>query len=357
MAIGGMSRRGHACATVLALIFLSIGASPALAQGGTLPADVAQALDASIAAGNSAADNAAISAAIARAPSYDDVAARTRMRVSETTITEAVVSGIARYPGSTSAIVSAAIERAPGYRDAIVHRANIAFPAFTNEIASGAGMAPPAADAPAPSYTQTPTYSQTQGDVTYDQPTVMAGSDQATTASGETAMRSEATAPGRAGPWLGISELRLGFLHHDAAIFGHNKEDGVDVMIEVRFARFTGGFWDTIGQPRAHLGVNINSEGYTSSAYTGLTWDWQIWGPVFFSLDLGGAVHDGETSTSRLDRKELGSRVLFRQAIEIGYRFQEHHALSLRFDHISNASLADNNEGLDTLGVVYGYSF
>ena len=78
---------------------------------------------------------------------------------------------------------------------------------------------------------------------------------------------------------------------------------------------------------------------------------------MFFSLDLGGAVHDGETSTSRRDRKELGTRVLFREAIEIGYRFQEHHALSLRFDHISNASLADNNEGLDTLGVVYGYSF
>ena len=363
MVIGGMSRRGRACATVLAMIFLSIGVSPALAQGGVLPADVAQAIDASIAAGNAAADNAAISAAIARAPSYDDVAARTRMRVSETAITEAVVSGIARYPGSTSAIVSAAIERAPGYRDAIVHRANLAFPAFTNEIASGAGMAPPAADAPAPSYTQTPSYSQIprysqiQGDATYDRPTVMAGPDQATTAPGETAIRSEATAPGRAGPWFGISELRLGVLHHDAGVFGNSKEDGVDVTIEVRFARFTGGFWDTIGQPRAHLGANINSEGNTSSAYTGLTWDWQIWGPVFFSFDLGGALHDGETSSSRGDEKELGSRALFRAAVEIGYRFHERHALSLRLDHLSNAFLADNNEGLDTLGVVYGYSF
>ena len=78
---------------------------------------------------------------------------------------------------------------------------------------------------------------------------------------------------------------------------------------------------------------------------------------MFFSFDLGGAVHDGKTSTIKLDRKELGSRVLFREAVEISYRFQGHHALSLRIDHISNASIADNNEGLDTIGLVYGYSF
>ena len=384
MRMGGTSRRRLASVTVLATLFLSMSASLALAQGGALPADVAQALDAAIAAGNSAADNAAISAAIARAPAHNDVAARTRLRIAETAITEAVVSGIARHPGSASAIVGAAIQRAPGYRDAIVHRAGIAFPAFTSEIAAGAGMAPPPAPpaytpqpsyaalatyapasggiappayAPAPVYAPTPSYTQTQGYVTYDQPTVMAGSDPAITAPGATAMRPEATAPGRAGPWFGISEVRLGVHHHDGGVFGRNKEDGVDVSIEARFARFTGGFWDTIGQPRAHLGVNINSAGDTSSAYAGLTWDWQIWGPFFGSFELGGAVHDGKTSTIKLDRKELGSRVLFREALEIGYRFQGHHALSLRFDHMSNASLADNNEGLDTVGVVYGYSF
>ena len=383
MTMWGMSRRGNARATGLATIFLLVNASLALAQGGALPPDVAQALDAAVAAGNAAADNAAISAAIARAPSHIDVAARTQLHVSESAITEAVVSGIAQHPGSTGAIVGAAIQRAPGFRDAIVHRASIAFPAFTNEIAAGAGMAPPPAPpaytpqpsyaalaayapasgyapvpayAPAPVYTPTTSYTQTPA-YTQTQDYVIAGSDQATTAPGGTAMRSEATAPGRAGPWFGISEVRLGVHHHDAGVFGRNKEDGVDVSIEARFARFTGGFWDTIWQPRAHLGVNINSEGDTSSAYAGLTWDWQIWGPVFFSFDLGGAVHDGETSTSELDRKELGSRVLFHEAIEIGYRFQEHHALSLRLDHISNASIADNNEGLDTIGVVYGYSF
>ena len=354
-----------------------MSASLALAQGGAVPPDVAQWLDAAIAAGDTAGDNAAISAAIARAPAHRDVAARTQLRISELAIAEAVVSGIARHPGSTSAIVGAAIQRAPGYRDAIVHRASIAFPAFTAEIAAGAGMAPPPAPpaytpqpsyaalatyapgsgyaatpayAPAPVYAPAPSYTQSAGYVTYDQPIVVAEP-------GETAMRSEATAPGRAGPWLGISELRLGVLHHDGGVFGRNKEDGFDVSIEARFARFTGGFWDTIWQPRAHLGTNINSAGDTSSVYAGLTWDWQIWGPVFFSLDLGGAVHDGETSTAELDRKELGSRVLFREAVEIGYRYQGHHALSLRLDHISSASLTDNNEGLDTLGVVYGYSF
>ncbi|MCO6428593.1 acyloxyacyl hydrolase [Nitrosomonas communis] len=60
------------------------------------------------------------------------------------------------------------------------------------------------------------------------------------------------------------------------------------------------------------------------------------------------------------DRKTLGSQVLFRIPIEIGYRLGTRSALSVYFDHVSNASLADNNEGMDTfLGLDgrFGYRF
>ncbi len=51
------------------------------------------------------------------------------------------------------------------------------------------------------------------------------------------------------------------------------------------------------------------------------------------------------------------ARARIREAIEIGYRFLDRHALSIRLDHISNAGLTDNNEGMDTLGVVYSYRY
>ena len=105
------------------------------------------------------------------------------------------------------------------------------------------------------------------------------------------------------------------------------------------------------------VGANINTAGDTSAFYLGMTWDWDVWGPVFITLDLGFAVHNGETTTLELGKKELGSRALFREALELGYRFLDRHAVSVRLDHMSNASLTEQNEGLDTFGVVYGYSF
>lgn len=79
--------------------------------------------------------------------------------------------------------------------------------------------------------------------------------------------------------------------------------------------------------------------------------------PGFVTFDLGGAAHDGKLRLNDPDRKESGSRVLFYVAAELGYRFNGHNTLSVRIDHMSNGSLADRNEGLDTVGLVYGYRF
>jgi hypothetical protein len=43
--------------------------------------------------------------------------------------------------------------------------------------------------------------------------------------------------------------------------------------------------------------------------------------------------------------------------VELGFTLLERHALSIRFDHLSNANLCDKNEGLDTVGLIYGYRF
>ena len=278
-------RRAASLGIALFLLLAVVAGRPAFAQDASLPPDAA------IEAGDAAVG-------------------RSRSRVQEAVIADAVISGIARYPGKVSAIVRAAVDRAPAHRAAIARLASHAFPGFATRIAAAA-----AGVAPAPS-------------------------------------RVAASAPR-----LGLSELRMGFAHHDSGVFGRTEEEGVDVTLEARFAPLTGGAWDAIWRPRPHVGININSAGDTSALYLGLTWDWDVWDSFFVSLDLGAAVHDGETSTLDLTRKELGSRVLFREAVEFGYRFHERHALSLRVDHISNAKLADKNEGLDTVGIVYSYRF
>jgi hypothetical protein len=57
------------------------------------------------------------------------------------------------------------------------------------------------------------------------------------------------------------------------------------------------------------------------------------------------------------DRKALGSRVLFHFPAEIGYRFDERNSLSVYFEHTSNGYTVHPNEGLDRLGIRYGYRF
>ncbi|HEX9570130.1 MAG TPA: acyloxyacyl hydrolase [Rhodospirillales bacterium] len=153
--------------------------------------------------------------------------------------------------------------------------------------------------------------------------------------------------------WL--SEIRIGALAHDEGPFSHKKEDGVDANVELLFA--SPDFLKIIWSPRPHIGGNINSSGDTSQGYFGLSWEWEFWRYMFGGFSLGGAVHTGETTNAPVDRKELGCRVLFRESVELGFRFAERHSVSAFLDHISNAKLCSTNEGLENFGVRYGYKF
>ncbi len=113
--------------------------------------------------------------------------------------------------------------------------------------------------------------------------------------------------------------------------------------------------------PRPTLGASINTAGDTSFLYTGLTWGGFVWKGLFIEGFFGLATHDGQLNShdpEPHDRRQLGSRVLFREAIEIGYRFLDNHSVSIMLDHVSNAGLlADRNQGNDDVGLRYGYKF
>ena len=159
-----------------------------------------------------------------------------------------------------------------------------------------------------------------------------------------------------------ISEVKTGFANHDVGFFGRQKEDGIDSSFEFLFREINYNLlW--LGIPRPHIGATINMTGDTSQAYAGVTWGYKLPKRMFFNFSWGLAYHDGDKIHSatnvQTDKKELGSSILFREAVEIGWNFYGKDSISLRLDHISNAHLwgEGTNEGLDTFAVLYGYRF
>ena len=149
----------------------------------------------------------------------------------------------------------------------------------------------------------------------------------------------------------------FGVLAHDVGGLwsGTRKEDGVDINGEIVFCRT--GMSVLAGTLRPNLGFSVNSQGDTSKFYGGLLWEINSKQVIFFVSGLGLALHNGKMYNDNNDKKSLGSRVLFRIPIEVGYQITVRHSLSIMFDHVSNAYLASSNEGLDTIGIRYGYSF
>ena len=170
-----------------------------------------------------------------------------------------------------------------------------------------------------------------------------------------------------------LSEVRVGTLLHDFGPFSSSKESGIDGNLEFLFT--APDLFNVIWSPRPIIGLSYNSNGDTSQAYAGLEWEKKFWGEWFASFSLGGSVHDGHLVgelDGRTGEKSLGCRVLFREAVGFGYRFLGKHAVMLHLDHISNASLCEKNtangqrngrhtvvvnEGLESVGIRYGYLF
>jgi|GEM_PF-4502374 len=131
---------GRLAGALVAVLLLAAGGRGAVAQEAPLPASFAAALDEAMAAGEIAGRNAATSAGLVGNPARDEIARRTRRRVQEASVVDAVVGAIRQNPGAVSTIVRAAVRRAPAYRETIVYRASLAFPAFAPFIRAAASQ-------------------------------------------------------------------------------------------------------------------------------------------------------------------------------------------------------------------------
>lgn len=163
-----------------------------------------------------------------------------------------------------------------------------------------------------------------------------------------------------------IDEVRLGVYDHDASILGHQKETGADIGAEILFT--SPEFLSAIWSPRPVVGGLVNTSGETDQAYGGLTWTWDfaqnvLWNGDGFYVEgtLGGGWNDGKINvTAPIEsqhRKSLGSNALFREDVDLGYRFTPRWSLAISYNHISDADLALRNEGLNDIGVRVGMKF
>jgi lipid A 3-O-deacylase len=163
-----------------------------------------------------------------------------------------------------------------------------------------------------------------------------------------------------------VDEFRLGVYEHDASILGHQKETGADIGAELLFT--SPAFLQAIWSPRPVIGGLVNTSGETDQAYGGLTWTWDFASNVLRDGDgfyvegtLGGGWNDGKINVSAplesQQRKSLGSNALFREDLDIGYHITPRWSLAVSYNHISNADLAERNEGLNDIGVRVGLKF
>jgi len=165
-----------------------------------------------------------------------------------------------------------------------------------------------------------------------------------------------------------ISELRSGVLVHDLGRAKANKqreENTVDLNLELLFSPLwqsdTGNrHLDALLTPRLALGGMVNTAGYTNVVYGGIAWTFELFSNVFIEPQVGLAGHDGKLDARRAPdgRPSLGSPVVIRESLDLGYRLAERHQLSLFVSHISHAGwLAPENDSMNWAGVRYGLRF
>lgn len=172
-----------------------------------------------------------------------------------------------------------------------------------------------------------------------------------------------------------IDELRFGgtWAQPEFIDAAHPEANQVGITGEVLFTPFNfdsrvgaeGDFLNAILTPRFHIGgmANLSNRG-TSYGYAGLTWHYGLTERLFLETSFGASVNnglkDGKLNVPETDlvRARLGSNILFRESVALGYKVTDQVSVLLQIDHNSHAGLwADKNRGLTATHIKLGYKF
>lgn len=155
-------------------------------------------------------------------------------------------------------------------------------------------------------------------------------------------------------------EVRGGLLAHNQGPVASSTESGPDIALALHYTPWVIDVGNVPVGIVGHVGTVLNLSSGTSYAYVGANTHIPFANSgLFFEFGGGFAVHDGNLKTANDERRALGSRILFRAEINLGYKFDNGMTLSFMVDHISNGSILSSglNQGLDTFGVRLGQSF
>lgn len=158
-----------------------------------------------------------------------------------------------------------------------------------------------------------------------------------------------------------VDEIRVGVYAHGMGPLTTKKEGGAAINAEVLFKAPEA--LSFLLSPRPNLGLTIaTDDGATSQIYGGLVWQQTIARRYFIAAGAGIAVHDGTLHLQPGDPNiatttYLGCRVLFRFSGDLGYMLTDRLSASIHYDHISNAGICAENEGLENSGFRLGYRF
>ena len=149
-----------------------------------------------------------------------------------------------------------------------------------------------------------------------------------------------------------IYATKVGVLAHGEGPLSSGREQGYDLNVEVLWE-------DTIIYAHPAVGADINNQGFTNFLYTGFAWEGDLFDLIIWELFWGGAIHDGHLTPSDPNRRALGSRVLFREAIALGFEITEHMTFTIIYDHYSHSGTDESlsNQGTDNTGLRFAYYF
>lgn len=165
-----------------------------------------------------------------------------------------------------------------------------------------------------------------------------------------------------------VAEMRVGANIHDIEIlgFGTNKEKENSVAINAELIFEEPQFLKWALSPQPYIGGTYNLEGNTSYGGGGLLWRQGFGNKFYGDFSFGLVIHNGNLEFDRpitpaeslifqeqtRENIEFGSRILFRQQVALGYRFNETYSTEFFIEHLSHGRILSSrsNEGLDVIG-------
>lgn len=176
------------------------------------------------------------------------------------------------------------------------------------------------------------------------------------------------TAPSQA---QAVESVHIGVMAHNICVTdckNAGKEQGPNVELQANFG--SPGFLSFVGSPQPYVVLTVNTSGDTSSGGVGLEWSFPVSENWSIEPGFGYVIHDGETNLPFASGTPeaaaftenhvlLGSRDLFRTSLGVTRDFDGPWEAQVFFSHLSHGQILGNgrNQGMDQLGVRFGYRF